>query len=124
MDLTRHNPGDHYFIRSFSKEGIVVKDELHRESLVLSAETLLPAWPVRSMAELEEKHLQPLIDLEPEVAILGTGMKQAFLHPQLVMKFYEKGIGFEAMTSEAACRTFNVLVSENRRVAAALILER
>lgn len=124
MDLTLHSPGDYYFIRSIGSDGIMVKDELHQESLVLSAETLLPRWPVRSMAELEEKHLQPLFELEPEVVILGTGSKQAFPHPQLVMKFYEKGIGFEAMTSEAACRTFNVLVSENRRVAAALILER
>ena len=124
MDLTLHRPGEHYYIRSLEKDGIRVSDDLHRESLVLSAETLLPGWPVRSMEELSEIQLQPIFDLAPEVVILGTGKKQAFPQPGLVMKFYERGIGFEAMTTEAACRTFNVLVSERRNVVAALILER
>lgn len=124
MDLTLHRPGEHYFIRSLEKNGIRVSDGLYRESLVLSAKTLLPGWPVRSMEDLDVAQLQPIFDLAPEVVILGTGKKQAFPQQGLVMKFYEKGIGFEAMTTEAACRTFNVLVSEERNVVAALIVER
>ena len=50
MDLTLHRPGEHYYIRSLEKDGIRVSDDLHRESLVLSAETLLPGWPVRPTA--------------------------------------------------------------------------
>ena len=124
MDLTLHWPGEHFFIRSAGKEGIVVTDELDCNSLVLSAESVVPEWPVASVSELGPEHLQPIFDLDPEVVILGTGDTQAFPPPQLVMKFYEKGIGFEAMTTEAACRTFNVLVSEERKVVAALIHER
>ena len=122
MDLTLHRPGEHLFIRSASKDGVTVTDTLHKASLVLSPETLISDWPVRSVDDLQENHLAPVLDLDPEIVILGTGATQSFPPPQLVMKFYEKGIGFEAMTTEAACRTFNVLVSEERKVVAALII--
>jgi uncharacterized protein len=121
MDLTLHRPGDHHFIRSFGPEGITVKDKLYREGLVLSAEAILENWPVKTVQELGEQDLLPILEMNPEVVLLGTGAKQSFPEPRLVMKFYEKGIGFEAMTTEAACRTFNVLVSENRNVVAALM---
>jgi uncharacterized protein len=61
--------------------------------------------------------------MEPEVVLLGTGRKQAFPAPRLLKTFYQRGIGFEAMTTEAACRTFNVLVSEGRTAVAALIID-
>ena len=122
MDLTLHKPGDHNFFRSATEEGITVGDTLHRSSLVLSAESLLTDWPVRSVSELEDEHLAPIFEMAPEIVILGTGARQEFPPPQLVMKFYERGIGFEAMTTEAACRTFNVLLSEERKAVAALII--
>ena len=124
VDLTLHRPGDHHFIRSISEEGITVVDTLYPNSLVLSASSLLADWPVTSLQELGEEQLQPILETDPEVVILGTGERQAFPPPKLVMKFYEKGIGFEAMTTQAACRTFNVLVSEGRDVTAALIQSR
>ena len=124
MDLTLHKPGDHHFIRSVSDAGITVVDTLYPNSLVLSAASLLADWPVESLQDLGEEHLSPIFETGPEVVILGTGAQQAFPPPQLVMKFYEKGIGFEAMTTQAACRTFNVLVSEGRDVTAALIQSR
>lgn len=122
MDLTLHKPGDHHFIRSVGPEGITVTDTLYTKSLVLSADDLLPDWPVRSVAELTEAHLEAALEMDPEIVILGTGKKQAFPPPKFMVMFYEKGIGFEAMTTEAACRTFNVLLSENRKAVAALIV--
>ena len=122
MELTLHKPGDHLFIRSCGPEGITVTDTLYPNSLVLSAEALLNDWPVRAVAELEDTHLQPIFELQPEVVLLGTGARQEFPDPRLAMNFYERGVGFEAMTTEAACRTFNVLVSESRKVVAALIM--
>ena len=70
-----------------------------------------------------EEHLEAVLELEPEVVLLGTGRKQAFPAPRLLRAFFERGIGFEAMTTEAACRTFNVLVSEGRTAVAALIID-
>ena len=122
MELTLQQPGDHLFIRSAGPEGITVADRLYAGSLVLSAKSIRPDWPVESMEGLSEEHLRPILDLEPEVVLLGTGARQAFPPPRLAMKFYENGIGFEAMTTQAACRTFNVMVSEERRVVAALIV--
>lgn len=122
MDLTLHKPGDHHFIRSVGPEGITVTDTLYTSSLVLSADELLPDWPVRSVAELTEAHFEAALEMGPEIVILGTGRKQAFPPPKVMLMFYEKGIGFEAMTTEAACRTFNVLLSENRKAVAALIV--
>ena len=122
MELTLQQPGDHNFIRSSGPEGITVADTLYGNSLVLSAKSILPDWSVGSMDELSEDHLRPILELEPEVVLLGTGAQQAFPPPRLIMKFYENGIGFEAMTTAAACRTFNVMVSEERRVVAALIV--
>lgn len=123
MELTLHKPGDHHFIRSVSAAGVTVTDTLYRESLVLSAEHLVAEWPVGSVAELEESHLRTVLGMEPEIVILGTGKRQVFPPPKLMMMFLERGIGFEAMTTEAACRTFNVLVSENRNAVAALIID-
>jgi uncharacterized protein len=123
MELTLHKPGDHHFIRSFDARGVTVTDTLYRASLVLSADRLVSDWPVRSVADLSEDHLETVLEMEPEVVLLGTGRKQAFPAPRLLSAFYERGIGFEAMTTEAACRTFNVLVSEGRTAVAALIID-
>lgn len=122
MELTLHKPGDHNYIRSGGPRGVMVVDTLYRNSLLLSVDCLVTGWPVRSMDELDEERIQPIFDLEPEIVILGTGEKQAFPPPRLLVNFYEKGIGIEAMTTEAACRTFNVLISENRNAVAALII--
>ena len=73
MELTLHKPGDHHFVRSVSPEGVNVNDTLYAKSLILTAETLLPDWPVKAMEDLGESTLQPILDLEPEVVILGTG---------------------------------------------------
>ena len=121
MELTLHKPGNHNFIRSFSAEGIRVVDTLYRGSLVLSAEALRDDWRVESLSELTVEDLEPVFELNPEVVLLGTGARQAFPSPEIMMAFYSRGIGLESMTTEAACRTFNVLVSEDRNVVAALI---
>jgi uncharacterized protein len=59
--------------------------------------------------------------LKPEIVLIGTGSKQIFLPPELMMFFYSRNTGFEVMTTDAACRTFNVLASEGRKVVAALL---
>ena len=121
MELTLHKPGDHNFIRSVGRDGIKVKDEIYRDSLIVSADKLIPDWPVRSMKDITAAHFRAVMDMRPEVVLLGTGKKQAFLPPEIMMSFYSEGIGVEAMTTEAACRTFNVLLSEDRNAVAALI---
>jgi uncharacterized protein len=121
MDLTLQYPGEHLFIRSVSDAGIQVVDDFYLSSLVLSTHEVIPDWPVKKAGDIERHHLERVLELNPEIVIVGTGQTQVFLPPELMMFFYERNVGIEVMTTDAACRTFNVLVSESRNVVAALI---
>ena len=121
MDLTLERPGDHLFIRSVTEKGIQVVDEFYTSSIILSAKQLIQDWPVAAVENMSESDIQPILDLKPEVVLIGCGENQTFLSPRQMMYFYSQNIGVEVMTTDAACRTYNVLVSELRNVAAALI---
>jgi uncharacterized protein len=126
LDLNLERPGDHHFIRSLNDQGIRVGETWYPQSLIISANHLISDWSVQTMKDLVEedlakKSLEPILNLAPEILLIGTGSKQVFLQPQLTVFFYQKGIGVEVMTTDAACRTFNVLVSEGRNVVAALM---
>lgn len=121
MQLTEHKPGDHYFIRRLTSAGIQVVDTVHATSLIVGARHLDTDWPVTRLSELNRETITPIIDLKPELVILGCGDTQAFPAPEVMLEFARNGIGLEVMTLEAACRTFNVVMSEDRRAVAALI---
>jgi uncharacterized protein len=72
---------------------------------------------------LEEADLRRLLDFSPELVLLGTGPRQRFPRPALLRPLIEARVGFEVMDLQAACRTFNILVGEGRRVAAALLFD-
>lgn len=121
MDLTLERPGDHLYIRSVSETGIRVADRMVTGSLIVSSTELVTDWEVSRLEQLDEDSLEPVFALEPEVVLLGTGSRQIFPEPELMMSFHRRGIGIEVMATPAACRTFNVLVSERRNVVAALL---
>ena len=122
MDLTLEQPGVHLFIRSVSARGIQVVDDFYNSSIIVSTKQVTPHWPVNSVENITEQHLEKVLDLQPELVLIGTGARQAFLSPRQMMYFYSRNIGVEVMTTDAACRTFNVLVSESRNVVAALLI--
>ena len=121
MDLTLQSPGDHLFIRAISDKGIRVGNQVYSGPLIISAGKLLTNWPVGSPTELTSQHLDQILELEPELVLIGTGKRQVFLPPEMLMVFYRQSVGIETMNTQAACRTFNVLVSEGRNVVAALM---
>lgn len=121
MDLTLEHPGNHLFIRSVSEKGIQIAQEFHQGPLIVSSQTLVTDWAVQIPADLNESRLETILDLEPEIVLIGTGKTQVFLPPELMMFLYSRNTGFEVMTTDAAARTFNVLVSEGRNVVAALM---
>lgn len=121
VDLTLEQPGDHHFVRSMSEQGIRIGETTYRQALIVTASELIADWQPQRMDQLSAAHLDVIIALEPEVVLLGTGAQQVFLQPRDMYRFYEKGIGIEVMNTEAACRTFNVLVTEGRKVAAGLL---
>ena len=121
MDLTLEKPGNHLFIRSVSAAGIQVVDEFYESSITVSADLVIPDWPVNSVENITQQHLENVLEMQPELVLIGTGVRQVFLPPRQMMFFYSRKIGVEVMTTDAACRTFNVLVSESRNVVAVLI---
>ena len=81
------------------------------------------AWPVAAFEELTAAHFQQVLGLRPEIVIFGSGLRLRFPAPALLRSLIEQGIGVETMDTAAACRTYNVLVSESRSVVAALLLQ-
>lgn len=82
----------------------------------------LQEWPPASFVELEKSHFQSLLELKPEVVVVGTGERLRFPAPYLVEPLVRHQVGVEFMDTAAACRTYNILVGEGRRVIAALIM--
>ncbi len=121
MEFNLEVPQDQFFIRSVSEKCIRVHQDYFNQPFILSGQRIIPEWGVTSVEDINEESLQALFELQPEVVLIGTGNTQVFLPPATQVHFFRRGIGFEVMTTDAACRTFNVLVAEGREVVAALL---
>ncbi len=122
MKFTLDSGSGANLIRSYSPAGIRVADQLLTRTCIVTADRLISDFAPESFAELGPAHLAVLFELSPELVILGTGPTQRFAAAAVRAAFTARGIGLEAMELGAACRTYNVLVQEERRVAAALFL--
>lgn len=109
-------------IESYDYDGIRINQKIYSSSIVVSAGSLYPGWPVSAFDALETSHLQWLLRDHPQVIILGCGNQQQFLNAEQLRPFAEAGVGVEVMTNDAACRTFNILLAEGRNVVAGFIL--
>jgi uncharacterized protein len=121
MEFNLEVPENQFFIRSVSEEGIRVHNDYYNKPFILSGQRIVPEWDVTSIDDISETNLEVIFELQPEVVLIGTGKTQVFLPPTAQMHFFRRNIGFEVMTTDAACRTFNVLASEGRHVVAALL---
>ena len=122
MDLILENPDYDYFLRGVDgREGRVNDRRLHA-SFLLAPSRLVEDWPVRDALAMEPADLDPALELEPEVVLLGTGASQVFPPPAVMAACLQRGVGLEVMTNAAAARTYTVMASEERRVVAAFIL--
>lgn len=94
----------------------------YRDNVVLLPDSVVPGWAPQGLDALTESDFASLLAHAPEMVLLGTGERQRFFHPRLTQALAAARIGVEVMDTRAACRTFNILVAEDRRVAAALIV--
>jgi len=101
---------------------IEINKQRHTSNLIVMADNLILDWQATDFANLTEVHFAHILDLKPEVVLLGTGEKHQFLHPKIVQSLTAQCIPLECMTTAAACRTYNFLMSEGRNVAAALLI--
>jgi uncharacterized protein len=110
-------------IRHIESGTINIGGELVCNNIALTTNGIIRNWQACVIEELTEQDLGPLFVSEPELVLLGTGPQLIFPPRELFFALARRGIGLEAMDTAAACRTFNVLASEGRRVAAVLIIK-
>jgi len=109
-------------INACSAEAISVNGESYAHSILVAHVGPVQPWPVASVEALQEAHFADIVAAAPEVVIFGSGPKLRFPHPSLLRSLMAARIGVETMDTAAACRTFNVLAAEGRRVMAALLV--
>lgn len=109
-------------INACTANSVSVNGESHTHSILVSHVGPVQAWPVTSMDELQEAHFADIVAAAPELVILGSGPRMRFAHPALLRSLMAARIGVETMDTAAACRTYNVLAAEGRRVMAALLI--
>jgi uncharacterized protein len=117
-----HSPGLH-MISACGVDYVIIGGQRHESSLIVLPDRLLSEWGVLRFESLTPEHFADLAALTPELVLLGTGARQRFPHPSLYADLISAGIGIEVMNTGAACRTYNILAAEGRRVAAALIID-
>lgn len=110
--IARHGPG-----------GIIVNGVEHTASVMVAWRGLVSPWQVARFEDLTADHFASLAALEPELVLFGSGPRIRFPSPSLLRPLIERRIGIETMDTAAACRTYNVLLAEDRSVVAALIFE-
>lgn len=123
MKLTDDRIAGTNFVRAYAPGEICVGETVLHRSCLLRADTLITDWRPQTLNELSDTDLDAVLALDPEIVVLGCGTRQRFPDPRLLAKILSRGIGCEVMDTGAACRTYNVLVSEDRRVVAALLLQ-
>lgn len=101
---------------------VLVNQQRYEHSLVVLPEQLIENWEPSTFEELAEPHFEFLASLQPEILLLGTGPALRFPHPSLTRALNQARIGLEVMDTFATCRTYNILVAEGRKVAAAILL--
>ena len=94
----------------------------YRENLLLTPDVIQTGWAPRGVDTLTEDDYTSLLDHAPDLVVLGTGATIHFPHPRLTQALLAARVGVEVMDTAAACRTYNVLTAEGRKVLAALIV--
>ena len=121
MKLHATAPGARNAFSGYGEGYVLVNGARHEENLIVLPDRLLP-WRAAGFESLSAEDFGELASLGLEVVLLGTGAKLRFPSSQVTRPLIDAKVGLEVMDAQAACRTYNILVSEERRVAAALLL--
>jgi uncharacterized protein len=122
VQLSHDLPEGYLFFRNCAPDAVTIVDRVLTRSFLLAPDRLVEDWPVTSAAEFDLAAIEALLALEPEVVLLGTGERQVFPPREALAALLARRVGIEVMTNAAACRTYNLLAGEGRRVVAAIML--
>ncbi len=112
-----------YTVHSYTDEEIRIAGKNYRQSLILAPDQIVENWSVTDADLLEEEQLQQILELKPEIVLLGTGKQRVMFNTTEKMQLLMLFPGMEMMETAAACRTYNLLAAEGRRVVAGLIIQ-
>jgi uncharacterized protein len=121
MKLHASAPGGVHVVTAYGEDYVMVNGVRYQDSIVVLPERVAP-WGGRRFDQLTADDFAFLATLQADIVLLGTGARQRFPPPRLSAPLAQAGIGLEVMDVQAACRTYNILVAEERKVAAALLL--
>jgi len=110
-------------ITGYELDSVEINAITYKHSLIVLPETKPVEWPVIHFDAITVDNFAQIEANQPDVVILGTGNKQRFIHPRLIAALTARRIGVECMDNQAACRTYNILMAEGRKVALALVME-
>ena len=123
MKLHQSDTQKYQTITGYDQTGVEINAQRYNYSLVVLPEMPPRAWNAPTFESLNVEHFDLIGADDPDVVILGTGARQRFIHPRLTAALTLRRIGVECMDSQAACRTYNILMGEGRKVALALIID-
>jgi uncharacterized protein len=122
MKFSEDASGGIHRIDAYAAGRIVVSGRDYYRGLIVSPQQIVEGWGPADPASLAAQDIEALLDLDPQVIVIGTGARQVFPHPALYAPAHRRGVGVEVMDTGAACRTYNILVGEGRRVTAGLMI--
>lgn len=109
-------------VTAYGADWVAINGEKFTSSLVISTMAAPFLWDCAQFDDLHSRHFERLAELDTELILFGSGPRIRFAKPALMQVLYARGIGLETMDTQAACRTYNFLAGEGRKVAAALLL--
>lgn len=109
-------------ITGYDLNWVEVNQVRHQSSLIVTPDQLLLEWSVKTIKDINENSFKAIKSLDIEIILLGTGNTQEHLEPRLLEYFSKKNIAIESMSNQSACRTYNILANEERKVLLALML--
>jgi uncharacterized protein len=122
VELNLERPRDYLFVRRADAHTVVIVDRPFAASIILTRDKVIDDWGVADVAAMTPDHAEPIVALNPDVVLLGTGERQRFPSQAVLAAFLQRGVGVEVMDNAAAARTWDILASEGRNVVAAFVL--
>jgi uncharacterized protein len=122
MKLHADQPNAANVIHAVTRQSVSINGQAFTTSVLVPSDAALQTWEPATVADLTASHFGQILEYKPELVVFGSGPVMKFVHPSLMRALMDARIGVDTMDTMAACRTYNILVSEGRRVLAALII--
>ncbi len=122
MKFAQDSQDEGYVITAYDSDGVSINGRKFNQSLIIATTQLNEGWGLDHIDSLQTDHIEQVLKLEPELMVIGTGDRLVFPAVEIYSAIIKRGIGVDFMDTGAACRTYNILMSEGRNVVAGLIL--